>query len=86
MDDADEAIVYFSPEAIALKKLPPITAPMIIKAFGRPDLTVFDDSNLLKDKLLGMHSANTVLLMMSSGNFNGIDVNELGEKFISLRP
>ena len=86
MDDADEAIVYFSPEAIALKKLPPITAPMIIKAFGRPDLTVFDDSKLLKDKLLDMHSANTVLLMMSSGNFNGIDVNELGEKFISLRP
>ena len=52
MDDADEAIVYFSPEAIALKKLPPITAPMIIKAFCRPDLTVFDDSKLLKYKLL----------------------------------
>ena len=86
MDDADEAIVYFSPEAIALKKLPPITAPMIEKAFGRPDLTVFDDSALLKNKLLNMKAVNTVLLMMSSGNFNGIDVNELGKKIISLRP
>ena len=86
MDAADEAVVYFSPEAIALKKLPPISAPMIIKAFGRPDLKVYDDSKLLKDKLLDMPSADFVLLLMSSGNFNGIDVNELGEKIISLRP
>ena len=59
---------------------------MIEKAFGRPDLTVFDDSALLKNKLLNMKAVNTVLLMMSSGNFNGIDVNELGKKIISLRP
>lgn len=86
MREADEAIVYFSPEAIALKKLPPITAEMIMKAFGRDDLTVFSDSSAMKEKLMQINPENTVLLMMSSGNFNGINVNELGEKFISLRP
>lgn len=86
MREADEAIVYFSPEAIALKKLPPITAEMIMKAFGREDLTVFSDSSAMKEKLMQINPENTVLLMMSSGNFNGINVNELGEKIISLRP
>ncbi len=86
MDDADEAIVYFSPEAIALKKLPPIQPQMIMKAFARPDLSVFDDSEDLKKRLLNLPMQNAVLLMMSSGNFNGINVNELGEKIISLRP
>lgn len=86
MREADEAIVYFSPEAIALKKLPPITAEMIMKAFGREDLTVFSDSSAMKEKLMQINPENTVLLMMSSGNFNGINVNELGKKIISLRP
>lgn len=86
MREADEAIVYFSPEAIALKKLPPITAEMIMKAFGREDLTVFNDSSAMQEKLMQINPDNTVLLMMSSGNFNGINVNELGKKIISLRP
>lgn len=86
MDLADTAIVYFSPEAIKLKKLPPISAEMILNAFGRDDLQVFDDSKILEDRLLSLDSKNTALLMMSSGDFNGINVNNLGEKFISLRP
>ena len=85
MDSADTAIVYYSPEAIELKKLPPISPEMIFKAFGREDLLVFHDSSLLKDKLLNINSENAVFLMMSSGDFNGINVSELGEKIISLR-
>ncbi len=86
MQQADEAIVFFSPEAIALKKLPPITAEMIMQAFGREDLEVFDDASALRDRLLRIPNENSLLLMMSSGNFNGIDVNQLGEKIISLQP
>lgn len=86
MQDADEAIVYFSPEAIALKKLPPITAEMIMQSFGRNDLQVYNDSIGLQDKLLNINRNNVVFLMMSSGDFNGINVNKLGEKIISLRP
>ncbi|MCQ2283617.1 MAG: Mur ligase domain-containing protein [Bacteroidales bacterium] len=85
MDAADTAIVYFSPEAIRLKKLPPISSEMIMKAFGRADLLVYNDSKLLKEKLLAFDFKDAVFLMMSSGDFNGINVNELGEKIISLR-
>ena len=84
MDAADVAMVYYSSEAIALKKLPPISPEMIYNAFGRTDLQVYNDSNELKDKLLHLKMENTVLLMMSSGNFNGINVNDLGEKVLSL--
>ena len=35
--------------------------------------------------LLNINAENSVFLMMSSGDFNGIDVKQLGEKIISLR-
>lgn len=85
MDAADEAIVYFDPHAIALKKLPPIDHQMIFDAFGRDDLKVFDDSNLLKGKLLHKESGKSVFLLMSSGNFGGINVDELSKKIVSLQ-
>lgn len=85
MDAADTAIIYYSPEAIALKKLPPITPKMIFDAFGRQDVRIFNDSDELKDNILNINNKNTVFLLMSSGDFNGINVTELGEKIISLR-
>ncbi|MBR4135401.1 MAG: peptidoglycan synthetase [Bacteroidales bacterium] len=84
MDEADEAIVYFSPEAIRHKRLPELTEDMVLRAFGRPDLTVMTDSQALQNKLLAIPTVSTVLLMMSSGDFNGINLNNLGEKIISL--
>ncbi len=84
MDEADEAIVYFSHEAIRHKRLPDLTEEMVMKAFARPDLVVMTDSRLLEDKLLKIPTVSTVLLMMSSGDFNGIDLNQLGEKIVSL--
>jgi UDP-N-acetylmuramate: L-alanyl-gamma-D-glutamyl-meso-diaminopimelate ligase len=44
MDAADTAIVYFSPHALRLKRLPPITAEQVRKGFGNERLEVFDDS------------------------------------------
>ena len=84
MDEADEAIVYFSHEAIRHKRLPDLTEEMVLNAFARPDLVVMTDSQKLQDKLLKIPRVNTVLLMMSSGDFNGINLNNLGEKIISL--
>lgn len=83
MDEADEAVVYFSPLAVEHKKLPPITKEMIHSSFGREDLLVFDNSQSLKEHLLSKNWSNAVLVLMSSGNFGGIDLNEFGEKIIS---
>lgn len=80
IDTADIAKIYFNPHTIALKKLPPITAEQVKTAFGNPDVAVYTDSNQLRNDLLSIDWNNKNLLMMSSGNFDGIDFNELGIK------
>ena len=77
MDEPDIAIVYFSPESIAHKKLKPITKEQVYSCFGRTDLLVFTDSNTLEEYLKSIEWKDWNLLMMSSGNFNGIKLENL---------
>jgi len=77
MDKPDIAIVYFSPGAIAHKKLEPITHQQVLTAFGRKDLLVFTDSEKLETYLNNLNWENTNLLMMSSGTFEGMNLENL---------
>ena len=77
MDDPDTAIVYFSLKAIAHKKLTHITKEQVHTAFGRHDLLVFTDSNKLKEFLKSQNWEKQNLLMMSSGNFDNINLENL---------
>ena len=79
MDAADEALVYFNPHAIALKRLPPLTEEMVHDAFQRPDLKVFSDSDALFRYLKAHDWKGKNLLMMSSGNFDGLDAKKILE-------
>jgi UDP-N-acetylmuramate: L-alanyl-gamma-D-glutamyl-meso-diaminopimelate ligase len=80
MDLADEAIVYFNPHTIAHKKLKEITSEQVLKAFNRNDLKVFTKSADVTDYLKSQNWHNKVLLMMSSGNFDGVDFNQLAKE------
>ncbi|MGZ4048509.1 MAG: UDP-N-acetylmuramate--L-alanine ligase [Bacteroidia bacterium] len=82
MELADEAIVYFNQHTIEHKKLKPITEEQVKNAFGGNNIRVITNSNQLLDELLKMDFKNKNLLMMSSGNFDGIDFKELGEKIM----
>ena len=73
MDDPDTAIVYFSPEAISHKKLDPITKTQVQNAFARVDLVVFTNLKELEKHLKSLEWKNQNLLMMSSGNFDGME-------------
>tara|TARA_B100001758_G_scaffold247889_1_gene268209 strand:+ start:6708 stop:8033 length:1326 start_codon:yes stop_codon:yes gene_type:complete len=77
MDEPDKAIVYFSPESISHKKLNPITKQQVHTAFNREDLLVFTDIKELEKYLKSLNLYNQNLLLMSSGNFNGIDFTKL---------
>lgn len=79
---ADVAVVYFSPEAIALKKLEPITIADVKEAFAQHDLLVFDDATKLVDFLYAQSWEATNLLMMSSGNFNNLDLPHLASEIM----
>jgi UDP-N-acetylmuramate: L-alanyl-gamma-D-glutamyl-meso-diaminopimelate ligase len=84
MDAPDLSIVYFSPKAIAHKKLEPITKEQVHQAFGRTDLLVFTDSSKLQDYLLSNEWENQNLLMMSSGNFDGVDLDKLASLMLDV--
>jgi UDP-N-acetylmuramate: L-alanyl-gamma-D-glutamyl-meso-diaminopimelate ligase len=83
MNEADTAIVYFNPHTIAHKKVNPITAEQVKKCFDRKDILVFTNSSELHSYLLSFNYANSNLLMMSSGNFDGLDLKQLGEQVTS---
>jgi UDP-N-acetylmuramate: L-alanyl-gamma-D-glutamyl-meso-diaminopimelate ligase len=80
---ADQAIVYFNPKTIAHKKLSPISVEQVENAFGGTNIKVFVDSNQLVAYLKSIHWKNKNLLMMSSGNFDGIDFKQLGQDLLN---
>ena len=80
MDSADVAIVYFSPHALALKRLPALTHDQVKEGFFRKNLEVFDNVQSLLTRLSEEDWSNSVLLMMSSGNFDGLNLKGIGEK------
>lgn len=84
MDQPDESIVYFNPHTIAHKKLAAINDEQVREAFGRKDLKVFTDSKALMEDLSSRSWNGEVLLLMSSGNFDGINLNEFGKKIAGL--
>jgi len=83
MDMADEAFVFFSPHALSIKRLPMLEAEDIRKAFGKEGLRVFTEADDLKEALLAESWDNTNLLMMSSGNYNGLNMKELTEAILN---
>ena len=83
MDEADVRYVYFSQHALQLKKLPPLDPDEVGKAFGG-NVEVFTDSKkmLVAVKALFQAKENRNLLMMSSGNFDGIDFAVLADEIL----
>lgn len=81
MDEADVRYVYFSQHALQLKKLPPLDPDEVRKAFGG-NVEVFTDSAAMVAKVKAMEWKSANLLMMSSGNFDGIDFNQLADEVL----
>ena len=74
MDKADEAIIYYNPHTIAHKKLKSVNPDQVKSAFAREDASVFTESDKLREYLSVKKYDGAVLLMMSSGNYDGINL------------
>jgi len=77
---ADTAIVYIDEKTFQHKKLEPFTKIDVQTAFNSPELLFFDNSTLLKEYLLKVNFYRTNLLLMSSGNFGGVDLVKLARE------
>lgn len=82
MDKADIAVVYFNPEVIKHKKLNPITIEQVKESFQNKNLTVLTDQKELIDFISSINFKNKNLLLMSSGNFSGINLQNFALELI----
>ena len=73
LDAADTAVVFYSPHAVEIKKLDPISSQQIAEAFQRDDLVIFTEPSEFKEYLFSQPMEDTSLLLMSSGNYGGLD-------------
>jgi len=82
MNEADIAIVFIDKKTFEQKKMEPYPEETVKAAFLKNDLLFFNDPKLLLNKLETINMVGTNLLMMSSGNFGGIDIIDLKNKLL----
>ncbi|MGG8497515.1 UDP-N-acetylmuramate--L-alanine ligase [Tenacibaculum sp. TC6] len=77
LSNADKAVVFYSPDAVKIKKLEEVTKDQIAKAFKREDLIIYTHPEDFKNFLFNENLKNTALLLMSSGNYGGLNFDEV---------
>jgi len=82
LEPADQAVVFYSKHALEIKRLPDLPEAAVQQGFNKSGLLIFTDAVLLKEWLLSLDYHNSNLLLMSSGNYDGIQVVSLAEEII----
>ncbi|WP_435623264.1 UDP-N-acetylmuramate--L-alanine ligase [Flagellimonas sp.] len=77
LDKADTAVVFYSPHAVKIKGLDEISESQIREAFKNPNLEVYTEPGPFQEFLFGENLDNTAVLLMSSGNYGGLDFEKL---------
>ncbi len=82
MRSADEALVYINPNTVAKKGFKQIDESALRFAFNNPGLRFYDNEKKLYDDLSAKTWNNSILLLMSSGNFNNMDIDALTQHIV----
>ncbi len=73
----DISIVYYNPNGASVKKIEILSDDEIKKAFKRPDLKIFTEKSQMIQFLKDQNWENKNLVMMSSGNFDNLNMTEI---------
>jgi UDP-N-acetylmuramate: L-alanyl-gamma-D-glutamyl-meso-diaminopimelate ligase len=79
-DKTDVGVVFYSKHALELKRMPDLPKETVQKGFNKEGLLVMNDKNELWDFLQQQNFINANLLLMSSGNYDGLDMNGFANK------
>ena len=79
LDAADVAVVFYSPDAVKIKQLSAVTYDQIAQSFKRDDLIIYTNPAEFKDFLFSYDLNDSALLLMSSGNYGGLNFDEVKE-------
>jgi UDP-N-acetylmuramate: L-alanyl-gamma-D-glutamyl-meso-diaminopimelate ligase len=77
LEYADVAVVFYSPDAVKIKQLEEVTYDQIAQAFNRKDLIIYTNPKDFKDYLFNLNLNNSALLLMSSGNYGGLNFDDV---------
>ncbi|NBL65509.1 peptidoglycan synthetase [Flavobacterium sp. NST-5] len=79
LDSADVAVVFYSPDAVKIKRLEEVTYQQIEEAFKRKDLIIYTNPDEFQNFLrsLNFNEEKIALLLMSSGNYGGLNFDEV---------
>jgi UDP-N-acetylmuramate: L-alanyl-gamma-D-glutamyl-meso-diaminopimelate ligase len=82
LKEADVSAVFYIPESVKIKGLAEITIEQIGKAFEQQDINIFTNSKAFKEFLFELDVTNSIILLMSSGNYGGLDLKEVVERIM----
>lgn len=82
LNAADIGVVYHNPEVSRHKKLEPLDDEIIKASFNRRDIHVFTDTQSMLDFLSAQDWTHKNLLLMSSGNYGGMDLDAFGKSIV----
>lgn len=80
----DKLFVYFDKHAMEVKKMPVLSKEYIRESIGHKNMIVHDEITILKEELLKEEWLKKNLIMMSSGNFNGLSIETLADEILQL--
>lgn len=84
MSGADFAIVFIDEKTFRQKKIKLISEEKVISAFDDKNIKFFNQPEKIKSYLETFKFNNTNLLMMSSGNFGGVDLGTLTKLLLNV--
>ena len=76
MDGLDNAVVFYSEDALKIKRMEPISPELIKEKFKNENLKVFTNAEDLHQYWESLDKTKGAFLMMSSGNFGGLDLTK----------
>jgi len=79
LDEADKAYVYYNPHALKIKNLPELDKEQVKQSFGNDSIIVSNNSDELFNKINEEAGPDTVYLFMSSGDFNGFNLDSFAK-------
>jgi UDP-N-acetylmuramate: L-alanyl-gamma-D-glutamyl-meso-diaminopimelate ligase len=80
MEKADEAVVFYANHALELKRMPHLPKEKVLEGFNKKGLLVMNNKTELENWLNKQQFDNANLLLMSSGNYDGLDITTFAKK------
>ncbi len=79
-DQVDVGVVFYSKHALELKRLPDLLAEKVLEGFNKNGLIVINDKKELADWFEQQNFNHSNILLMSSGNYDGLDIISLAKR------